>query len=509
MELIQQIKAARRVSTPVLAINTPDPAATYNQVTEAITNGKDADEAPPAMVWDMVQGLTGFNENGAQLAMDLMGDDGMERSIGPAGLVEVLIAAAQQPPENCILYVLNAHRLIDDPGIAQAIWNIRDIFKGVRGTLILLSPGLQLPAELQQDVLVLDEALPTGDQLETILTALYADAGIAPDHKKEVPQSIDALLGLAAFPAEQAAAMSLTKDGMDVDALWDRKRQTIEQTPGLSVWRGGERFEDIGGVKNILDFLDKVLYGNAAPRAIVFIDEIEKALAGASGGAGDTSGVSQDYLGQLLTYMQDKQATGMLFVGPPGSAKSMVAKAAGNEAAIPTIQMDLGGMKGSLVGQSEQALRSALKVVSAVSNDAPLFIATCNKLADLPPELRRRFTFGTFYFDLPDTEEREWIWDLYVNHPRYAEQISDVTTPPDDGWTGAEIKQCCELAWRLGVSLVDAAAYVVPVAKSAKETIDKLQDQAHGRFISASYPGTYQKDGPQKAKRPRRKVEVA
>ena len=509
MELIGQIKSARRVSTPVLAINTPDPAATIEQVTAAITNGKDPEDSPPAMVWDVVRGLEGYNAAGVTLVQDLMGEDGADRTIGPAGLVEVLVEATSTPPKDCILYVSNAHRFLDDPGISQAIWNARDIFKGVRATLILLSPGLTLPAELQQDILVLDEPLPTGDQLEGVLTQLYEDAGIAPDTKKEVPQSIDALLGLAAFPAEQAAAMSLTKEGMDVDGLWDRKRQTIEQTPGLSVWRGGEKFEDIAGVRNILDFLDKVLYGNAPPRAIVFIDEIEKALAGASGGAGDTSGVSQDYLGQLLTYMQDKQATGILFVGPPGSAKSMVAKAAGNEAGIPTIQMDLGGMKGSLVGQSEQSLRTALKVVSAVSADAPLFIATCNKLADLPPELRRRFTFGTFYFDLPDKAERELIWSLYINHPRYDQQLRGTDTPGDDGWTGAEIRQCVDLAWRLGITLKEAAEYIVPVAKSAKETIEKLQDQAHGRFISASYSGTYQKGGPQKVKRARRQVEVA
>ena len=284
--------------------------------------------------------------------------------------------------------------------------------------------------------------------------------------------------------------MSLTKNGMDVDGLWERKRQMIDQSPGLSVWRGGERFEDIGGVKNILEFLQRVLFGTAAPRAIVFIDEIEKALAGASGAGGDTSGVAQDYLGQLLTYMQDKQATGILFVGPPGSAKSMVAKAAGNEGRIPTIQLDLGGMKGSLVGQSEQALRAALKVVSAVSNDAPLFIATCNKLADLPPELRRRFTFGTFYFDLPTADERDAIWKIYSEHPRYymGADFGGMARPKDDGWTGAEIRQCVDLAWRLGCNLQAAAAYIVPVAKSAAETITKLPGPGPRPFHQRQLP---------------------
>jgi hypothetical protein len=52
--------------------------------------------------------------------------------------------------------------------------------------------------------------------------------------------------------------------------------------------------------------------------------EIEKALAG-SGGS-DTSGVSQGMLGALLTFMQDEGATGCIFIGPPGAAKSAPSK---------------------------------------------------------------------------------------------------------------------------------------------------------------------------------------
>ena len=93
---------------------------------------------------------------------------------------------------------------------------------------------------------------------------------------------------------------------------------------------------------------------------------VEKAMAGATG---DTSGVSQDLLASLLSYMQDRAASGIIAVGPPGSGKSAWAKATGNTGKIPTIVFDLGGMKGSLVGQSEANIRSALKLVSAVADD--------------------------------------------------------------------------------------------------------------------------------------------
>ena len=180
---------------------------------------------------------------------------------------------------------------------------------------------------------------------------------------------------------------------------------------------------------------------------------------------------------------------------PPGAAKSAVAKAAGNLSGIPTVALDLSGMKQSLVGQSEQNLRTSLRVISAISGDRVLVIATCNAIAPLPPELRRRFTFGTFFFDWPDAEERPAIWGIYsraYNVP--VEKDGQNMIPPDSGWTGAEIKQCCLLASRLGITLCEAAEYIVPVSRSAAQQIEQLRTQASGRFISASYPGPYNKD---------------
>src|SRR2546426_7720387 len=92
------------------------------------------------------------------------------------------------------------------------------------------------------------------------------------------------------------------------------------------------------------------------PRVIVFLDEIEKAFAGTGT---DLSGVKTEMTGTMLTWMQDNEADGLIFIGPPGAAKSAVAKATGNTAGIPTIAFDLGAMQSSLVGGSGERLRSA------------------------------------------------------------------------------------------------------------------------------------------------------
>ena len=172
--------------------------------------------------------------------------------------------------------------------------------------------------------------------------------------------------------------------------------------------------------------------------------------------------------------------------GPPGAAKSAAAKATGNSAGIPTIAFDLGAMQSSLVGGSGERLRAALKVVEAVSQGRALFIATCNSITSLPPELRRRFTLGTFFFDLPSAAERELIWRIYEK--RYG--VSG-ERPDDEGWTGAEIKECCRKAGRLKMPLRQAAQYTVPISKSAAEQVKSLRQQASGKFISASNAGLY------------------
>ncbi|MEA2735527.1 MAG: hypothetical protein QOE14_1978 [Humisphaera sp.] len=506
--LISQIKAARRVSVPIVAVTTPDPAATIASICEAF-NGKNSKGA--RLVWNIVEGLGSLNKESRDAVTIIIGEQGDDGRNDPTigNPIELLRLARKNLPAESTLFMHMANRMLAEPSpsVIQGIWNVRDVFKSDRRMLVLLGPSIDLPAELAGDVVVLDEPLPAPETLREIIEEQYALAkdglpSIAALTGETLCKSVEAVQGLPAFQAEQVVAMSLSGAGVDVPALWERKRRQIELTPGLKVHREGVRFAAVGGVDTIKSFLSRILGGQAKPAAVVFIDEIEKFMAGAIGGGGDTSGVSQDQLGTLLSYMQDHDAAGCVFVGPPGSAKSMVAKATGNEGGIPTIQLDLGAMKGSLVGQSEQHMRAALKVITSVSNGRSLWIATCNAISDLPPELRRRFNLGTFFFDLPNERERRAIWDIaevkygLERWGREAGGIGKLERPIDDGWTGAEIKQCCDIAWRLGCSLRDAAAFVVPVSKSAAEQLERLRRAADGKFLSASKPGIYRREEP-------------
>jgi len=288
---------------------------------------------------------------------------------------------------------------------------------------------------------------------------------------------------MAAFPAEEAVARSLTKEGINLDQLWSYKAKAIGQTKGLSITMAGAPFDSIGGVDEAKTFFQRLINGRTPFNGVVFIDEIEKTAVGA--GKGDLSGVGADALGQLLTHMNDTEATGVLLVGPPGCTKSMIAKSVASEAQVPLITFDIGATQGSLVGESQQAIRTALKTELAITAGRSLWIATCNDIAPLPPALLRRLAH-TFYFDLPTESERRQIWGIYQT--KYG---LDEPTPPDHGWSGANIKLCCMDAHNMRLSLKAAALYVVPEGRRSAESIQQLRQQAHGRYLSASYPGFY------------------
>jgi ATPase family associated with various cellular activities (AAA) len=468
--------SARCVSTPLIAVRTADPASTTRFAIETL---KQADKVPSILGWDVMRGLYAVTKDSADELARVLG----EREATTVGPADALLIARQLSEDSVLLYA-NAHRFWNEASVMQAVWNLRDAFKANGRMLVLLaSPGAILPGELAQDVLILDEPLPSEDDLKRIVCGTFKDAGLGEPDGTLMTGAVNALIGLAGFPAEQALAMSLVHGEIDPEDLWERKRQMIEQTPGLSVWRASETFDALGGLENVKQFLRAVLAGVDPPRVIVFIDEIEKAFAGTGT---DLSGVKTEMAGTMLTWMQDHEADGLIFIGPPGSAKSAMAKAAGATSEIPTIAFDLTAMESSLVGASGERLRTALKVVEAVSQGRTLFIATCNSIISLPPELRRRFTLGTFFFDLPDAEEREAIWGIYLKKYGVSGEL-----PNDAGWTGAEIKECCRKAHRLKMNLKGAAQFTIPVSRSAAEQIKTLRQMASGKFLSASKQGVY------------------
>lgn len=472
--------SARDKSVPLVAVRTADAAASVLQLSQVVVTSED--KVAPAAVWDCCKGIVGVqgNTQGQQWAASVKGGS----LINP---IEAL-QAAEKMPEHGTLFMLNGNDYYNEPMFRQAMWNLRDPFKRNWRTLVVTQVAGNVPMQLEHDFLLIDEPLPGPDELRDIILASHKSADLKVPDDETLMKAVDATSGLSAFAAEQAVALSLRRNGIDLIALRERHRQIIENTKGLTVWSGGESFDDVGGLKAFISFAKQfIAAGRYRPGAVLFIDEIEKALAGIRG---DLTGISQDYLAALLGYMQDMGIPGILLMGHPGTGKSLLAKAFGNTAGVPTIKCDLGAMHGSLVGESQHALRHALKVTTAVSQGRPVVIATCNSVAVLPPELVNRFKWR-FFVDLPDREEKNSIWPVHLKR-----RGIDVNAkrPNDNGWNGREIEQCVETAYQLNIPLLKAAEYVVAISESSKEAMAQRQNEAHSRYLSASKPGVFMQE---------------
>lgn len=212
---------------------------------------------------------------------------------------------------------------------------------------------------------------------------------------------------------------------------------TAFSMPLLRADLGGMRDKYVGGseqnIRRVLTLAETV-----AP-CVLWVDEIEKALGGATGPQGD-GGVSADALGTLLSWMQEKTA--------------------------------------------------------------PVFVvATANDVRALPPELLRKGRFDELFFvDVPNTTERAEIIAATLasyNRPVEGIDLAEIARATE-GFVGAEIAALVPDA--LFASFADGeraltttdmlkvAASVVPLSKTAAEKIDGLRAWAKGRARMASTP---------------------
>jgi hypothetical protein len=444
--------------------------------------------------WDVAGGLRFPNAAHAAAADVGAGD--------PLAVLRAVPTLAQRDGTTLLL-LHNFHKFLSNPEVSQTTFAQLIAGKQQRTFLVALAPVVQVPVELEKLFVVLEHALPDRGQLERIARELTAD------HPEDLPQGedlarvLDAAAGLTRYEAEGAFALSLTRhNAIRPESIWELKAQALKKNNLLTLHRGGERFDGLGGLANLKDFCRRALRPG-----------------------------------------RQVKPRGILLLGVPGVGKSAFAKGLGNESGRPTLLLDVGALLGSLVGQSEANLRQALRVADAMSpavlfvdeiekalsgvggqgdsgvatrmfgtlltwlsdhTSDVFFVGTSNDVSRLPPEFARAERFdAVFFLDLPTAPEKDVIWAMY--RTQYGIPAGQAR-PDDTSWTGAEIKSCCRLAALLDVPLTQAAHHVVPVAATAAEQVERLRAWASGRCLSASTPGVYRRDG-EPSPRPGRRVQ--
>lgn len=494
---IELFTAARAVSTPFTAIRTFDPISTILTVQKSL--GEELAELTPFITWDSIHGLTGLNDAGGTALASMASHAGME--LGASVDLPIALGILEEADEDVIAFIYNPQLVWDtDKKVIQGVSNLRNDYKAHGNMLnLLVGIGDSIPVELQQDMLVLEHPLPTREEIAHIVRETYAYAFNSDPKKYKackagpsdevLAKAVDALIGIPAFPAEQACAMCLNKETsvLDIETLWTRKKTIVSQQKGLSYRAGGLKLKDLYGVESFKNYGVKLMQGKYAPTVILRMDEIQRQF---SGNDTDSSGVKGDLLGEWLTWVNDHKIFCTLSLGVPGSSKSHSIDCIAGEFEKPVIDYSISRMQDSLVGNSNKFMVGANSTIESISDGNIWLIATANKLDGLPPELISRFQVGgIFFFDAPDDAEKAGIMKLKIAaHGLDANQeIPDMT-----GWTGRDIENCALKAKKLGCSLMEAGQYVVPLMTSHREQMDNLRHAASDRFLSASKPGVYQ-----------------
>jgi len=430
-----------------------------------------------------------------------------------------VLEAIRADPEPSVYVLKDFHVFLNQnyPHASTVIRKLRDLADALHtaySTVILLSPMLQLPDELQKDVTVIDYELPGLRELEGLLNraidSVRGQEGVQVKLSAEAKERIlKAALGLTLTEAENVFAKCIVEKGQfDLDLIVAEKQQLVRKSGVLEYFAAREHVEDIGGLEILKAWLRN--------RALAFTEKAQKFGLPAP--------------------------RGILLLGVQGCGKSLTAKAVAHLWRLPLLRLDVGRIFAGLVGSSEQNMRRAIQMAETVSPcvlwldeiekglaglqssglaDAgvtarvfatlntwmqekikPVFVvATANDISQLPPELLRKGRFDEIFFvDLPVESERRDIFAIHLGkRNRDAGEFGlDRLAAESDGFSGAEIEQAVISALHAAFEeereistedVLTALKQTVPLSVTMREDIAMVRRWAKGRARPASRHG--------------------
>ena len=426
-----------------------------------------------------------------------------------------LLTAILDEPEAGLWVLRDFHPFLRDHTVVRRLREAAFGLEASAKTVILLGPVLKIPPELEKEITVVDFALPAADQLSAQLEQIIATSSqhgsIQIDlDRRQRGRLVQACLGLTASEAGNAIAKAIIQaggrlDGNAVEAVTAEKQQIIRKSGLLEFYSSDERLTGVGGLNILKEWLRK--------RVRAFSEEA-----------------------RAFGLPEPK---GILLVGVQGCGKSLVAKSVANSWRLPLLRLDVGRLFSSLVGSSEENLRTAIRVAESIApvvlwvdeiekgfsgvgssnvsdagtaarvfgsfitwlqeKRAPVFvIATANIVSQLPPELVRKGRFDEIFFvDLPNAGERSEIWRIHLAKRNRDPGQFDLHTlsMASDGLSGAEIEQAViaglyeafDKTRPLQMSdLLDVLQDTVPLSQMMQEEIEALRGWARRRARLAS-----------------------
>lgn len=461
----------------------------------------------PVLLWDCATGVTdpeGKRPSGVQDLRD------------PSAVLSWVRDVTKAPLSRFVMVLRDLHKWFD-PVVLRSVRSLARSLQ-VRPadsacSIVLLTPSSDVPPELAGHATVIDYPLPDRAEiaqlLDSVIQALPESvrSTAAPSNGAR-EAAIDAAVGLTSEEAANCYARSLVSlKRIDAAVIAGEKRRVIAREKVLT-WHDPDPrgLAAIGGLENLKRWL--------TARRSAFS---EKARA-----------------------FGLPAPKGVLLCGVPGCGKSLTAKAVAAAWGMPLLRLDMGALRSKFVGESEGNIRKALQVAETVSpcvlwldeiekalagstgqqgdggvaadalgavlswmqerQGSVFVVATANDVRALPPELLRKGRFDELFFvDLPTFSERAAIAAAAMSERgrKISKSESFRIAGATQQFTGAEIAALVPDALFAAFAadrevtaddVVDAAALVIPLARTASDKIEAVREWAKGCARPASEP---------------------
>jgi SpoVK/Ycf46/Vps4 family AAA+-type ATPase len=413
-------------------------------------------------------------------------------------------------PQNGVYVLVDFHPYLGDPIHQRYLKTIAQEHGRSRKTVVLLSPRLELPADLSRMAARFQMAMPDLAAIRALVKEELDDWQYQNDTKVQGQrEALDLLLqllvGMSEDDARRLVRQAIHDDGAitveDTARVLRRKHEAMGADAVLSLELEVARWDDVGGLSNLKRWLDR--------RRSAFLGEIRGLEA----------------------------PRGVMRLGVQGSGKSLAARAVAGAWRVPLMRLDFGVLYSKWIGETERNLRDALKSaermapcvlwideiekgISRESGDAGeggvsrrmlgtlltwmaertsrvFLVATANAIEQLPPELIRKGRIDEIFFvDLPDAATRADILRIHLQRRALDPAAFDVGTLRDAtaGFSGAEIEQAIVAALFASHAAGESPGteHVLtevrgtrPLSVIAAEKIDALRSWAQDRAVMA------------------------
>lgn len=416
--------------------------------------------------------------------------------------------------EPSVFVLRDFHEFMTNSEIKRRLRDLASLLRSTLSTVIILSPLLRLPEELEKDVTIYDFPLPNRQDMADLLKQISSDIADNPNLRMDLGEAsreaiIDAAIGLTLNEAENVFAKTLVSvqrlTQAEAPLVYSEKKQVIRKSGLLEYVEVHDSLSNVGGLDQLKGWIRR-------RRAAMEPHAAEFGLP---------------------------MPRGLLLVGVQGCGKSLAAKATANELGFPLIRLDIGRLFSKMVGETESNIRRALGIAEALApvvlfidevekglsgtassgntdggttarvfgtlltwmqeKTRPVFVvATANDIERLPAEVLRKGRFDEIFFvDLPSAAERQEIMRIHLKRRgRRPERFDlELAAAATEGFSGAEVEQVIvEALFSVyglkedieTADLVLAARSMVPLSLTMRKSIHKRRLWAVGRTVSAS-----------------------